>query len=250
MGILCIIPARGESIGVKKKNLLKIGDHTLVERAFFTALGCKLLDRIVVSSDSDEIINLANQFGEYAPFVRPAELATDEAGSLGVIQHTLEWCEKDDNNRYDLIVLLEPPAPFRLPKHIEETLQVARTTSASSVMSVVEVGDFHPIRMKKMSDNGALTGFYMPEPEGIRRQEQEPAYIRNCAVYIFSRTTIMSGQLWGDSPHGYLMDRSLYGINIDEPIDVLTARAYYDEMIKKDALELIEFIPKEVLSVY
>ena len=56
MGILCIIPARGESKGVKKKNLLKIGDHTLVERAFFTALGCKLLDRIVVSSDSDEII--------------------------------------------------------------------------------------------------------------------------------------------------------------------------------------------------
>ena len=249
MGIICIIPARGGSKGVKDKNLKTIGGHSLVERALFTALGCDQIDRIIVSSDSNEIISLINQYGDYAPFIRPSELASDKAGSQGVIQHALEWAEKEDNKEYDHIVLLEPPSPFRLPKHIEEALEIGRRRAATSVMSVVAVGDYHPIRMKKMDNNGALSGFFMQEPDGIRRQDQEPAYIRNCTVYIFYRVTILSGQLWGDSPYGYLMDRYLYGINIDEPIDLLTARSYYDEMLKKDSLELIEFIPKELLGI-
>ena len=243
MGNLGVIPARGGSKGIKNKNLINIGNHTLVERALFTALGCKLLDRIIVSSDSVEIISLANEHGEYAPFVRPTELATDKAGSLGVIQHALEWAEKEDKTKYEYIVLLEPPAPFRLPKHIEEALEIASRGDATSVMSVVEVGDYHPIRMKKMDDNGALRGYVTDEPEGLRRQDQESAYIRNCAVCVFPRATIMSGQLWGDAPYGYMMDHSLYGINIDDAIDVLTANAYYEEMIREDTLKLIEFIP-------
>ena len=97
-------------------------------------------------------------------------------------------------------------------------------------MSVVKVGDQHPIRMKKMGFDGSLKGYVAEEPEGLRRQDQEAAYIRNCAVYIFPRATIMSGRLWGETPYGYLMDNSLYGINIDQPIDVLTANAFYREM--------------------
>ena len=242
---LCIIPARGGSKGVIKKNLIKIGEHTLVERALFTALGCKFIDRIIVSTDSNEIISIANQYGEYAPFIRPAKLATDEAGSLGVIQHALAWAEKNDNLKYEFIILLEPPAPFRLPIHIQEALDLFKLRNASSIMSIIEVGDYHPIRIKKMDKKCALKGFCMDEPDGIRRQDQEAAYIRNCSVYIFSRQTVISGRLWGDSPYGYLMDYSLYGINIDEPKDVLTAKAFYNEMKKQKVLDLIEFIPKK-----
>ncbi|MBC8551685.1 MAG: acylneuraminate cytidylyltransferase family protein [Candidatus Brocadiales bacterium] len=246
MNILAVIPARGGSKGVKNKNLLKIGRYTLVERALFTAIGCKQIDRIVVTSDVDDIIALVNQYGDYAPFKRPPELATDMAGSHGVIKHALEWVE-EDNKKYDYIVLLEPPAPFRLPEHIEIALEIAFKTNASSVMSVVEVGDYHPIRMKKMDNNGVLTGFCEKEPDGIRRQDQEPVYIRNSAVYVFSRSTILSGQLWGSVQYGYLMKRNLYGINIDEPIDVITAKAFYNEMQKKKKnLKLIEYIPAEI----
>jgi CMP-N-acetylneuraminic acid synthetase len=229
---LCIIPARGGSKGVNKKNLIKIGEHTLVERALFTALGCKFIDRIIVSTDSKEIINISNKYGEYAPFIRPAKLSNDEAGSLGVIQHALKWAENNDNLQYEFIILLEPPAPFRLPIHIQEALDLFKLKKASSVMSIIEVGDHHPIRIKKMDKNCALKGFCMDEPDGIRRQDQEVAYIRNCSVNIFSRETIISGRLWGDSPYGYLMDHSLYGINIDEHKDVLTAQAFYNDMKK------------------
>ncbi|MBH30537.1 MAG: hypothetical protein CMG71_00930 [Candidatus Marinimicrobia bacterium] len=244
MGVLCIIPARGDSKGIKKKNLQKIGDFTLIERALFTAIGCNFIERIIVSTDSNEIIDLANHYGNYAPFRRPDKLATDEAGSLGVIQHALAWAEKEDSKIYDKIVLLEPPSPFRLPKHVQEALKISIKSNATSVMSVVEVGDYHPIRMKKMNDDGALKGILMQEPDGFRRQDQEAVYIRNCAVYVFSRKTIISDHLWGDSPYGYLMSRSLYGINIDEPIDLVTAKAFYSDIKKKKKeLKNIEYIP-------
>ena len=89
----------------------------------------------------------------------------------------------------------------------------------------------------------------MDEPDGIRRQDQEPVYIRNCSIYIFSRKTIMSGKLWGENPYGYQMDRSLYGINIDDQIDVLTAKAFYSEMKKEKKLSFIEYIPSESIGI-
>lgn len=245
--ILALIPARGESKGVVKKNLIKIGDYSLVERALFTAMGADNIDRIIVSSDSDEIINLVNKYGEYAPFKRPAELATDEAGSLDVMQHCLKWSEEIDQETYEYVVLLEPPCPFRLPSHVEGALEIAFRKKATSVVSLVEVGDHHPVRMKKMNQDGALKGFCMEEPDGLRRQDQEPAYIRNCAVYVFSRETILAGLLWGKTPYGYVMDRSLYAINIDEPIDILTAKSFFDKMrVEHNKLEMIEFIPDDL----
>ena len=215
-----------------------------MERALFTAVGCKDIGRILVSSDDNEIIDHINEYGDYAPFRRPAEFAIDEAGSLEVIQHALDWAEKEDDQCYDSILLLEPPCPFRLPIHLSEALEIAFRTNGTSVMSVIKVGDQHPIRMKKMGYDGSLKGYFTEEPEGLRRQDQDPAYIRNGAVNIFPRATIMSGRLWGSTPYGYLMDRSLYGINIDESIDVLTANAFYREMNRmKGGLSKIEYIP-------
>lgn len=248
MNILAIIPARIGSKGVREKNLLKIGNYSLVERALFTAMGCKVINRIIVSSDSKKTIDLVNKYGDYAPFKRASILATDQATSLSVIQDALTWAEKSDKINYQYIVLLEPPSPFRLPVHIEKALEIAVSTKASSVVSVVEVGDYHPIRMKKMKSGGALKGILMDEPDGVRRQDQDPVYIRNCAVYVFDRKTILSGKLWGDAPYGYLMDRSLYAINIDEQIDVITARTFYNQMLKKKATKYIESFPEEFIS--
>jgi CMP-N,N'-diacetyllegionaminic acid synthase len=247
VNILAVIPARGGSKGVREKNLVRIGDYTLVERALFTALGCEFIKKIIVSSDSKKIINLANKYGDYAPFVRPAHLATDQAGSHGVIKHALEWSESKDSKEYDYIVLLEPPAPFRLPKHIEDALEITTSVKATSVMSVVEVLDHHPIRMKKMDASGSLRGYAAEEPEGLRRQDQEKVYIRNCAVNVFSRSTIKSGRLWGDSPYGYLMNRDLYAINIDEQLDILTANEFYKVIMGKNQTNLIEFIPSNII---
>ena len=238
--VLGVIPARGGSKGIPNKNLQKIGGNSLVQWALGTAHRCPALDRVIVSSDSPAVIRIANRYGHYAPFVRPAELATDSAPSLPVFQHALKWVEAEDECRYDCLVVLEPPCPFRLPQHIEQGLELAVSSGASSVMSLVEVLDQHPVRIKKLGEKGRIEPFCVPEPEGLRRQDQEPAYIRNGAVLIFPREAIEIGRLWGETPYGFPMDRALYGINLDEISDLARARFLYRKLRAEGKLHLID----------
>jgi len=240
VNILAIIPARIGSKGIREKNLSIIGDYTLVERALFIAMKTDILDDIIVSTDSKKIQNIINNYGKYSPFLRPKKLATDKADSLGVIQHGLEWSEKNYKKKYDYVVLLEPPSPFRLPGHIKEAIKIAINNQATSVVSLIPVGDYHPIRMKTLNSNGSIHGIISDEPEGIRRQDQDPVFIRNCAVYVFSVKSIKNNRLWGSSPFGFEMDRTKYSINIDETNDLLLARAFYNEMDKQNLLSEIE----------
>jgi CMP-N-acetylneuraminic acid synthetase len=238
--ILAVIPARGGSKGIPNKNIQKIAGRSLVEWALFTAMASPIIDRIVVSSDSKRIINQANRHGEFAPFVRPEELARDDTPSLPVFEHALKMVECEDKCRYDYIVVLEPPCPFRLPKHIREGVKLAISAHASSVMSLVRVSDGHPVRIKKLLSNGQVQPFCIPEPEGLRRQDQEPAFIRNSAIYVFARKTIIGNRLWGDAPYGFEMERNFYNINIDEPLDIVKAIHFYKKLKKEDNLHFID----------
>ena len=243
MAILCVLPARGGSKGIRKKNLCRIGDFTLVERALFTAMGTPMIDRIIVSSDCEETIRLVNKYGNFAPFMRPAPIASDEATSLSVVQHATQWAEDKDRIKYQQLVMLEPTSPFRLPLHVEKVLQILKGKKATSVVTLVKLGDHHPVRIKTIDDNGLVAGFCMDEPEGLRRQDQKPAYIRNGVAYAFQRDSICEGIWWGSSCYGYVMDSSLYSIGIDDPLDMLTAKAFYDESVEDGKSELIEYIP-------
>ncbi|MDB4037936.1 acylneuraminate cytidylyltransferase family protein [Candidatus Thioglobus sp.] len=242
MNVLAIIPARINSKGIPEKNLIKIGGYTLVERALLTAMNTRIIDDIIVSTDSLKIKNITNKYGNYAPFLRPKHLATDSAGSLGVIKHSLKWAQKKYNKVYDYVVLLEPPSPFRLPTHINQGVKLAIDKEASSVVSLVKVGDYHPIRMKTMDPDGQIRGVIDKEPDGLRRQDQEFVYIRNSAVYVFSAHTIFANKLWGEKPFGFEMDRNLFGINIDEPNDLRLIKAFYQEMLDKKLTESIEIL--------
>lgn len=238
--VLALIPARGGSKGIPLKNLAKVGGRSLVERAIGVARATPIIDRILVSSDSKRIIRHVNRLGEFAPFVRPAELAQDSTPSLPVFAHALDWAEKCDDCIYEFIVVLEPPCPFRTAEQIETAVKLAHESNASSVVSLVKVSDCHPVRIKRILAGGRLMPFCVPEPEGLRRQDQEDAFIRNSGVYVFARETIISGHLWGNTPHGIVVDRALYGVNIDEPIDLTTARSMYSQMRRQGKLHLIE----------
>lgn len=238
--VLAVIPARIGSKGIVKKNLLRIGKYSLVERALITAINNKFIDKIVVTTDSTTIQNKVNKFGNYAPFIRPKNLSTDRAGSLGVMKHSLNWAQNAFNIKFDYIVLLEPPAPFRLPKHISKALKLAIDKNATSVVSLVEVEDHHPIRMKKMNQEGMLSPVTSLEPDGLRRQDQAEVYIRNCAVYVFETKTIRNNKLWGDKPYGFLMNKKLYGINIDNILDYISAKYLHKEHSDKKTLAEIE----------
>ena len=244
--ILCIIPARGGSKGIPKKNLLKIGGFTLLERAILTAEKSNYIDSIIVSSDSKEIINLANSYGDYAPFVRSKELSSDECPSLPVFQDALKRAEERTGDVFDLLVVLEPPCPFRLGKHIDEALELAVKKKSSSIVSLVEVSDEHPIRIKKLSDDSKVLPYCLDEPEGLRRQDQDPAYIRNTAVYVFNSKMIVDDVLWGKEVFGFEMDADLYGVNIDEEINIAEAEFIYKKMKKESKLHLIQEMEEKI----
>ena len=238
--ILALIPARGGSKAIPQKNAQRIGGRALVEWALDLARNTPMIDRIIVSSDSQEIIEKVNKHGLFAPFVRPAELARDNSPSLPVFQHGLKWIEDEDRCQYKYVVILEPTCPFRLPEHIVKGVEIALRSNATSVMSLVEISDHHPVRIKKLLPDGKILPFCIPEPEGLRRQDQEPAYIRNCAVLVFHRETLLNNRLWGDSPYGFTMDKVYYGINIDEPPDLLAASDLFQKMKQQGDLHLID----------
>lgn len=244
--VLCIIPARGGSKGIPKKNLLKIGGFSLLERAILTAEKSNYIDTIIVSSDSKEIINLANSYGDYAPFIRSKELSSDECPSLPVFQDALKRAEERTGDVFDLLVVLEPPCPFRLGKHIDEALELAVKKKSSSIVSLVEVSDEHPIRIKKLSDDSKVLPYCLDEPEGLRRQDQDPAYIRNTAVYVFNSKMIVDDVLWGKEVFGFEMDADLYGVNIDEEINIAEAEYIYKKMKKESKLHLIQEMEEKI----
>jgi len=228
--VLGVVTARGGSKGVPRKNLARIGGHTLTGWALNCLVATPEVDRALVSSEDEEIRAHVNRFGPYAPFVRPAELATDEARSLPVLVHALKWAEANDQVTYDFVVLAEPTSPFRLPELFRRGLEVAVRTDASSVSSVEDVGHHHPIRVKRLTPEGFLEPWCEEETEGMRRQEQPPAWIRNGAMYVFPRKTLLANRLWGDRPAGVPVDAQAC-VNIDTPADLYLARYMWEEAV-------------------
>lgn len=207
------------------KNIKLLYDRPLIGYTVQAGLQSKYIDKLIVSTDSTEIADIARKEGALIPFIRPAELATDTAKAIGVIQHAILEIEKMDGVTYDLIVYLEPPNPLRIPEDIDVCIELFDKESPDSVVSVQEANQFHPILMKKI-ENNRLRPIWKKEPEGVPRQLYDPtAYMRNGAVYVFKRDLILEGKLYGEDILPYVMpiERS---VCIDDMMDWYVAEAW------------------------
>lgn len=233
--ILGVVTARGGSKGVPRKNLLAFEGRTLTQWAVVALQQCAFVDRVIVSTEDQEIAQAARLEGDVVPFMRPSVLAEDGSTSLSVLQHVLEE-EVRRGCSYDLVVLCEPSCPFRSVEQIHQAVDMMeKNADATSVVSVFEVGDHHPIRMKRMEKGGRLQPYCDAEPEGLRRQDQQPAYLRNGGVYVFRTDLLMAGILYGPDVFGVKVDPQWYGVNIDEPNDVVVAQAMLNQA-KRDGI--------------
>lgn len=218
--VLALIPARGGSKGVPRKNIRPLNGKPLVAYSIAAALALPaLLYRVIVSTDDAEIAAVAQQYGAEVPFMRPAEISADSTPMLPVMQHAIRFVEQQDGIRLDWVLLLQPVSPLRLPLDIENAWQLARTTDCDSVISVAQVTAGHPISTKRI-ENGRLLPYCIEEIEGTRRQDYSPpAYVRNGAIYLTRRDVLMNdNSIWGKSICPYVMpdERS---INIDSELD-------------------------------
>ncbi len=221
MKVLGIIPARGGSKGVPRKNIRPLAGKPLFLYSVEAARASKLMTHHVVSTEDGEIAAVARAH-DVAVVDRPEELAGDKVPMYPVAQHALEAAEARFAVTYDAIMVLQPIAPLRTGEDIDNAIRLLAESGAESVIGVVRVYDHHPIRMKKIVDN-RIQPFVFPEPEGTRRQDlAPPAYLRNGAIYLIHRASLIAGSLHGKDQCPYIMppERS---INIDEPLDFVMA---------------------------
>jgi CMP-N-acetylneuraminic acid synthetase len=219
--ILAVIPARGGSKGVPRKNVRLICGRPLISYTIETVLKVQhLLYRVIVSSEDEEIAAIARQYGADVPFLRPSELSGDEVPTLPVLQHAVKFVERQDGIILDWVLLLQPTDPFRSVEDIKAALALARQGGCDSVISVVQVFSVHPILMKRI-ENNRLLPYCIEEKEGTRRQDyQPPAYMRNGAIYLTRRKVLMEkNSIWGKVSRPYIMppERS---IGVDSEIDL------------------------------
>jgi len=190
--ILAVIPARGGSKGVPRKNIRPLAGKPLLYYTIKEALGSKLVTRIIVSSEDDEILNVARKVGgEDVVLRRPKKLAQDKVASLPVVQHAVKEIEAKDKIKFDYIVLLQATSPFVLSKDIDASLEKLIKTGADTVVSVCVVKEHYPIKIKKVIDD-KLVPYSSELRENIfRRQDLPLAFRRNGAIYANTRETVM-----------------------------------------------------------
>lgn len=217
--VLGLIPARGGSKGIPRKNIRALGGRPLLEYTARSALAAARLARVVLSTDDAEVAEVGRRCGLDVPFLRPAELAKDATASLAVVQHALRWLEAR-GDRYDAVSLLEPTTPFRAQDEIDACIALLEDSGADAAVTVRRVPDeFNPHWTYVPDAHGGLrlsTGEANPVP---RRQDLPPAYHRDGSVYVTRRDVVLErNSLYGDRLVGYVVDSRPW-INIDTPTD-------------------------------
>lgn len=219
MTVLAIIPARGGSKGIPRKNLRLVGDRSLVARAIDACRGAIGVDHVFVSTDDAEIQQEARSAGADASVLRPTELASDQSQTLPVLQHAVE-CVEATGVKVRVIILAEPTSPFRTGRHIEAALMRFRRGDCRSVVTVTA--------LERKPENIFVKNEYLrryveqPRQLFVRRQDMAHLCRINSAVYVVGRDDLMGGELTPD-PIGWIEMDVASSINIDTPIDLAFA---------------------------
>jgi len=225
--VLALVPARGGSKGIPRKNITDVCGKPLIAWSIQTgnqlvAMGA--VSRCIVTTDDAEIADVARQWDGDVPFLRPPEYATDTAKPIGYLLHALDWCAAR-GEEFDALLLLQPTAPQRDVEAIAEAIQhFAGQHEAQSLISCYQEDYINDLVMYE--DDGA--GYLKPKNprhnKGVRRQEHGPAMVRNGAVYLtridYLRRT---GQLICDHPMLLRMSK-LESIDLDTPEDLILLR--------------------------
>lgn len=228
MKVLAIIPARGGSRGIPHKNIVPLAGKPLFAYSVEHALGSRHIERTIVSTDDEEIARLAVSWGAEVPFMRPEELGGDEVLDLPVFVHALEWLDKHEHYRPDIVVHLRPTGPLRWVRQIDEAIDLLTGNPAADSVRSVSIPSQHPYRMFSIGKDGFLVPLMKTEykePFLLRRQDCPPVYWYNCVIDVTRRKTILEkGSMTGDHILPYIMD-SRFIVDVDSPDDLLLAEA-------------------------
>lgn len=217
---LAIIPARGGSKRLPRKNVLDLAGKPLISWSIEAALKSKYIDKVIVTSDDDEILGIAKKFGSDT-IKRPDELASDTATSFDAVKHAI-----DNVDKHDYALLLQPTSPLRTSQHIDEAIELLMSRNANAIISVTEM-DHSPLWSNILPDDRSMEGFLQDEVLHKRSQDLPTYYRLNGSIYICKTERLLTEESFfiKDGVYSYIMDRES-SVDIDEAIDFKLAELF------------------------
>ncbi|UCB46316.1 MAG: acylneuraminate cytidylyltransferase family protein, partial [Spirochaetota bacterium] len=204
--ILALIPARGESEGLTRKNITFLSGKPLLAWSIEEALKISYIDKLIVSSEDEEVIRIGRKYGAEVPFIRPRELATKEAKTIDVVLHAITWFKQRDE-AFDLFLLLQPTSPLRKSDDINNALEQLFQKRARAIVSVCEV-DHHPYWSNTLPDDLCMSAFLREDAVNRNRQELPKYYRLNGAVYLgYSDYIVENRGFFGHRTFAYIMKK-------------------------------------------
>jgi len=221
-----VIPARGGSQRLPRKNILKIGAHPMIAYSIMAVKDANQVTDWLVSSEDDEILEIAKQYGAYVPFKRPEHLATNEVRNIDVVLHALEYMENKTGTKYDIIVLLQPTAPIRKASHIDEAIEMLWKSELPTLAAVKGPYQKRDPILKRIDEHGNLVS-YRNNPD---LDPREPFYIYNAALYAVKRDYFLKEKRFtSDTQVPFIMDK-FHSTDVDDVADMIVAEAYLQYM--------------------
>lgn len=221
LNVVALIPARGGSKGIPRKNIVNLSGKPLISYTIEAAKNSKYINRIIVSTDNEEISQVAKKYGAEVPFLRPFELAKDNTPALPVIQHAIKYLEEIENYKVNIVVVLQPTSPLRSEKYVDEAVEKLLKTRADSVVTVCKV-KHHPFwcfaakeeRLYTFSEKGITVS---------RRQDLPEIYALNGAVYAVRRDVLFEqNSVFGRDTRAVVMPNE-ESVDIDDYFDLFIA---------------------------
>jgi len=221
--VLGIVPARGGSKRVPRKNLRLLGGKPLVVWAIEAAMKAQRLTRVVLSSDDEQILALSRGAGaNVLALRRPDELSTDSALAIEYVHHVAAELNAMGEEVFDAVAIVQPSSPFTLGEDIDATVDLLLRSDADSAVSVMQVEHaVHPLKLKRLEGTRLVP--YLEEERGrMTEHDMPPVYVRNGSVYASRRATLERGSIIGESSRGHVMPRER-SLDINDELDLAFA---------------------------
>lgn len=222
--ILAFIPARGGSKGILNKNIIEVNNKPLIAYTIEAARESKYIDRVLVSTDSEQIKSVALEYGADVPFLRPYELASDTATTLDAVLHALDFLD-EKKDKYDYFILLQPTSPLRDAIDIDSSIEKFVKCGERGLAAISEVAD-HPVLIRKISDDESMEKL-LSINSTVRRQDMSNYYRINGSIYINLIDEINYATSFNDNIIYYLMEKS-HSVDIDDYVDIEVFKFYME----------------------
>ncbi|GAC1321191.1 MAG: acylneuraminate cytidylyltransferase family protein [Chloroflexota bacterium] len=234
--VLAVVPARGGSKGIPRKNLQLLAGKPLVARAVEAGLAAGRVDRVLCSTDDQDIAEAARAAGAEVPFLRPADLAADGSEDWPVFMHALDWLDEHEHWQPELVVNLRPTSPLRRPSHVDAAIELLLATGADSVKAV-SLARQHPHKMWLRSESGLVepflkTAFRLERGPDVPRAQLQDVYWQNGVVDVTRREVIRQQKRMIGQRVAGLVTEAVDSIDIDTPLDLQLAALLLEQRQK------------------